>query len=67
MSSATLDATAFLNYFMAGNSSNEATIVSLEGRTYPVHVAYLQEPTPDYIQMATEVVWNIHLQVQFPN
>ena len=52
---------------MAENSSNEATIVSLEGRTYPVHVAYLQEPTPDYIQMATEVVWNIHLQVQFPN
>ncbi|KAI0371843.1 pre-mRNA splicing factor [Pilatotrama ljubarskyi] len=62
VSSATLDATAFLEYFTAGNGPNEATIVSLEGRAYPVEVAYLQEPVPDYIQKAAEVVWGIHLQ-----
>ncbi|KAI0747764.1 P-loop containing nucleoside triphosphate hydrolase protein [Daedaleopsis nitida] len=62
VSSATLDATAFLDYFTAGNSPNEATIVSLEGRAYPVQVAYIQEPVPDYVQKAAEVVWSIHLQ-----
>ncbi|PIL23675.1 hypothetical protein GSI_13424 [Ganoderma sinense ZZ0214-1] len=62
VSSATLDAVAFLNYFIAGNALNEATIVSLEGRAHPVQIAYLQEPIPDYVQVAAEVVWNIHLQ-----
>lgn len=62
VSSATLDATSFLDYFTAGNSPDEATIVSLEGRMYPVQLAHLQEPTPDYVRKAAEVVWNIHLQ-----
>lgn len=30
---------------------------------YPVEVAYLQEPTPDYVRKAAEVAWNINLQV----
>lgn len=30
---------------------------------YPVQLAHLQEPTPDYVRKAAEVVWNIHLQV----
>ena len=63
MSSATLDATSFQEYFCAGNSPDEATIVSLEGRMYPVEVAYLQEPAPDYVRKAAETVWNIHMQV----
>ncbi|KII88814.1 hypothetical protein PLICRDRAFT_42054 [Plicaturopsis crispa FD-325 SS-3] len=62
VSSATLDATSFLDYFTAGNGADEATIVSLEGRMYPVDVAYLQEPTPDYVQTAAEVAWKINLQ-----
>jgi len=62
VSSATLDATSFLDYFTAGNSPDEATIVSLEGRMYPVQVAYLQEPVSDYVRKAAEVVWSIHLQ-----
>lgn len=66
VSSATLDATSFLDYFNAGNSSDEATIISLEGRMYPVEVAYLQEPTPDYVRKAAETVWNIHMQVVIP-
>ena len=63
VSSATLDATSFLDYFTSGNSVDEATIVSLEGRMYPVEVAYLQEPTPDYVNKAAKTVWNIHMQV----
>ncbi|TBU50208.1 pre-mRNA splicing factor [Dichomitus squalens] len=62
VSSATLDAAAFLDFFTSGNSPNEATIVSLEGRAYPVQIAYLQEPVPDYVQKAAEVVWSIHQQ-----
>ena len=30
---------------------------------YPVEVAYLQEPAPDYVRKAAETVWNIHMQV----
>ena len=63
VSSATLDASRFLDYFKAGNADDEAAIVSLEGRMYPVEVAYLQEPTPDYVRKAAEVVWNLNLQV----
>ncbi|KAL9714908.1 hypothetical protein Ac2012v2_001568 [Leucoagaricus gongylophorus] len=62
VSSATLDATSFKDYFTSGTSPEEATIISLQGRMYPVEVAYLQEPTPDYVQKAAEVAWNINLQ-----
>ncbi|KAJ7734918.1 P-loop containing nucleoside triphosphate hydrolase protein [Mycena maculata] len=62
VSSATLDATSFLDYFTASTSPEEATIVSLEGRMYPVEVAYLKEPAPDYVRKAAEVAWNINLQ-----
>lgn len=30
---------------------------------YPVEVAYLQEPTADYVRKAAELAWNINLQV----
>jgi len=65
VSSATLDATAFLHYFTDAATSNDAIIVSLEGRMYPVDVAYLQEPTPDYVRTAAQVSWNINLRVSF--
>lgn len=64
VSSATLDATRFLDYFNAGNSEGEATIVSLEGRMFPVEVAYLQEPVADYVQKAAEVAFGLNLQVK---
>ncbi|KAG8744758.1 hypothetical protein FRC10_009523 [Ceratobasidium sp. 414] len=76
VSSATLEAKYFLDYFNSGppvagaagkvppssNPTEEATIVSLEGRMYPVEVAYLQEPTEDYVSEAVRVVWGLHLQ-----
>lgn len=52
-----------MDYFLHGSDPNECTIVSLEGRMYPVEVAYLAESTPDYTKKAAEVVWNINLQV----
>lgn len=30
---------------------------------YPVEIAYLQEPTPDYVRKGAEIAWNINLQV----
>ncbi|KAH0830462.1 P-loop containing nucleoside triphosphate hydrolase protein [Lanmaoa asiatica] len=62
VSSATLDAMSFHDYFCSGTSPQEATIISLEGRMYPVEIAYLEEPTTDYIKMAVEVTWKINLQ-----
>lgn len=29
---------------------------------FPVEVAYLKEPTSDYVREAVNVVWGIHLQ-----
>ncbi|EIW85298.1 P-loop containing nucleoside triphosphate hydrolase protein [Coniophora puteana RWD-64-598 SS2] len=62
VSSATLDANAFYQYFASGPDAPKATIVSLAGRMYPVDVAYLQEPAVDYVQKAVEVAWNINLK-----
>lgn len=68
ISSATLDATTYYNYFSSGQSITEdqepdVKIVSLEGRMYPVEIAYLQESTPDYVRKAAEVVMGIHQHV----
>ncbi|KAG6331455.1 hypothetical protein ID866_7633 [Astraeus odoratus] len=63
ISSATLDARAFHEYFCANTSADEATIVSLEGRAYPVEVAYLNEPAADYVNSAVELVWSINQQL----
>ncbi|KAF9021693.1 P-loop containing nucleoside triphosphate hydrolase protein [Hymenopellis radicata] len=62
VSSATLDATYFLDYFSSGNAADEATIVTLEGRMYPVDVAYSEQPQPDYVRAAAEAAYNINLQ-----
>jgi ATP-dependent RNA helicase DDX35 len=64
VSSATLDARSFLEYFTSGAHPDDAIIISLEGRVFPVEVAYLQEPAPDYVRKAVEVAWNINLQVR---
>jgi len=63
VSSATLDATAFLEFFSSPPDPIGSIIVSLEGRAYPVHMAYLEEPTEDYVHKAAETVISIHQQV----
>ncbi|KAG2146985.1 P-loop containing nucleoside triphosphate hydrolase protein [Suillus bovinus] len=62
VSSATLDARSFLEYFTSGAHPDDATIVSLEGRMFPVEVAYLQESPSNYVRKAVEVAWNVNLQ-----
>lgn len=64
MSSATLDATAFLEFFSSPPDPIDTIIVSLEGRAYPVQIAYLEEPTEDYVRKAAEAVMSIHRQVR---
>lgn len=61
ISSATLDVGSFSDYF--STSSDEATKISLEGRMYPVEVAYAVNPTPDYVRTAAELAYKINLQV----
>ena len=61
ISSATLDAASLLEYF--SDDGNGATVISLEGRMYPIEVAYLEEPVQDYIEKAADVAWSINLQV----
>jgi len=63
VSSATIDAAAFLEYFSSGFPLGDAKVASLEGRMYPVEVAYLRDPTSDYVRTAAEVVNNIHTRV----
>lgn len=69
ISSATIDAQSFLNYFNTNvdgsdRSQDDATVISLEGRMYPVEISYLAEPTLDYVQCAVEAVLKIHLHVR---
>lgn len=69
ISSATIDAQLFKDYFGirkekqdGEKDSNTVSVISLEGRTYPVDVMYLNEPTEDYIESAIKTVLDIHLK-----
>ncbi|PPQ98819.1 hypothetical protein CVT24_003373 [Panaeolus cyanescens] len=58
VSSATLDASKFYDYF-SEEGVDDAIVLSLEGRSYPVQIAYLEVPIHDYTQAAAEVVYKI--------
>lgn len=63
ISSATLDASTFLDYFSSSPPLPfEATVLNLPGRMYPVEIAYLSTPAEDYVREAVRVVWNLHMQ-----
>ncbi|KXN72234.1 P-loop containing nucleoside triphosphate hydrolase protein [Conidiobolus coronatus NRRL 28638] len=55
VTSATLDAEKFSNYFFG------CPIFSIPGRTYPVEILYAREPEPDYLKAALDTVMIIHL------
>lgn len=73
ISSATIDAAMFKDFFddkskekeTGGKKDDLATVISLEGRTYPVDVMYLDEPCEDYIEAAIKTVMDIHTKVAF--
>jgi len=70
ISSATLQAEEFAGFFSADATEVPATpvvddakictIVSLEGRTYPIDVLYLEAPAEDYFEKAISTVLDIH-------
>lgn len=69
ISSATLQAEEFLSFFSADQDQNAegkngaqpvGQIISLEGRTYPIDVLYLETPAEDYLELAISTVLNIH-------
>ena len=70
ISSATIDAEAFKKFFGVGgvekkgeDKKESVGVISLEGRTFPVDVMYLEEPTEDYLEMAIKTVMDIHTKV----
>jgi pre-mRNA-splicing factor ATP-dependent RNA helicase DHX15/PRP43 len=52
--SATLDAQKFQKYF------NDAPLLAVPGRTYPVEIFYTPEPEKDYVEAAIRTVLQIH-------
>jgi ATP-dependent RNA helicase DDX35 len=73
VSSATLDAKTFLQYFLRDMSAppqepdNEpeqggdvGRIISFQGRAYPVDIHYLELPAENYVEKAVETVFQIH-------
>jgi ATP-dependent RNA helicase DDX35 len=76
VSSATLQAEAFLRFF-SGEREDESVegnemggsigrIISLEGRMYPVDILYADEPVEDYVEKAVKTVFDIHARVESP-
>lgn len=69
ISSATIDAEFFRDYFNTKKSKkadakapvkDTATILSVEGRMYPVSHYYLDEPCPDYVKETVNTIIKIH-------
>jgi ATP-dependent RNA helicase DDX35 len=69
ISSATLQAEEFLQFFSQSSgeqhrsendSGQTGSIISLEGRTYPIDTLYLESPTEDYVEKAISTVLEIH-------
>eukprot|EP01134_Creolimax_fragrantissima_P006981 CFRG6981T1 len=65
VSSATLDAEAFAEFFETNENDhdkgrNTATILSVEGRMHPVDIHYKRFPVPDYVTACVDTVMQIH-------
>lgn len=69
VSSATLQAEDFLNFFSEDESdgsdekrSPESTgqIVSIEGRAHPVDIHFLSQPCEEYLERAVKTIFDIH-------
>lgn len=67
--SATIDAQAFLDFFVPTNLSGKkrrwdnpdrGTIISVDGRQHPVDMMYLTEAVSDYIRCTVETALQIH-------
>lgn len=72
VSSATLQAEEFLSFFTRTGDEAEiddtpqstGTIISLEGRTHPIDILYLESSAEDYVEKAISTVFDIHAKEQ---
>lgn len=63
VSSATLEAERFADFFKDQDKADQdCRIVSIEGRTHPVDILYLDQPTDDYVEKAVQTAFTIHQQ-----
>lgn len=61
VSSATLQAEEIASFFKTEeNISNETRIISIEGRSFPVDILYLESPAEDFVEKAVQVAFDIH-------
>ncbi|KAK0162211.1 hypothetical protein PV327_008565 [Microctonus hyperodae] len=64
ISSATVDAEELRDFFNTNTSKDStkdtATILSVEGRSYPVDIFYVKEPVPDYVKAVVDTALKIH-------
>jgi ATP-dependent RNA helicase DDX35 len=67
VSSATLDAEEFKNFFNTNRSSDatkdDAAIISIEGRMHPIDIHYLEQPCKNYLDETISTVMAIHHKV----
>lgn len=61
LSSATIDAQIFVDFFRSTDGENDVGSLTLQGRAFPVEIAYLDKPCRDYVDAAVNAVWSIHL------
>lgn len=60
VSSATIESDHFLKYFTSSADNLTATILKIEGKTFPVDIYYLNEPVADYLRASVNTVIKIH-------
>ncbi|XP_033221828.1 probable ATP-dependent RNA helicase DHX35 isoform X2 [Belonocnema kinseyi] len=64
VSSATVDAEELQNFLNLNTSSDStkdtSTILSVEGRLYPIDIFYTHEPVADYVRAIVDTALNIH-------
>uniref|UniRef100_A0A8C9QAW3 DEAH-box helicase 35 n=1 Tax=Spermophilus dauricus TaxID=99837 RepID=A0A8C9QAW3_SPEDA len=60
VASATLDAEVKASSSLLDPTRDTCVILTVEGRTFPVDIFYLQSPVPDYIKSTVETVVKIH-------
>ncbi|ALC38952.1 CG3225 [Drosophila busckii] len=60
ISSATIDASFFSEFFSWPGSKDISVKLSIEGRMHAVNHYYLNEPCADYVRETVETVWKLH-------
>lgn len=62
IASATIDAEKFQRFFnvVDEQGNDTCTILSVEGRVYPVEIFYSKNPVPDYVTATVNTIMDIH-------